>query len=73
MIGWIQYLVYIMSFVIPPVGVVTFWVFTGRNDELQMIGKWAFVAAFVGMVVWCIVAAVGGTMFRTFWGPMGRW
>jgi hypothetical protein len=70
---WVKYLVYIMSFFIPPVGVITFWVSLGRSVELQEIGKWSFLAAFVGFVVWVIVAAVGGTTHRMFWHGMGAW
>ena len=73
MIGWIKYLVYIMSFIIPPVGVITFWVLIGGGEEPKDIAKWSFLAAFAGLVVWCIVAAVGGGMHRIFWSGMGRW
>ncbi len=73
MLGWVKYLVYIMSFVIPPVGVITFWVFLGRGEELEDVAKWSFLAAFIGFVVWCIIAAVGGTMHQMFWPGMGRW
>ena len=73
MLGWVKYLVYIMSFLIPPVGVITFWVFLGRGEELEDVAKWSFLAAFIGFVVWCIIAAVGGTMPRMFWPGMGRW
>ena len=70
---WVKYLVYIMSFLIPPVGVITFWVSLGREEELADIAKWSFLAAFVGFIVWIIVAVVGGTMYRMFWPGMGRW
>ena len=71
--NWVKYLVYIMSFLIPPVGVITFWVSLGRGEELADIAKWSFLAAFVGFIVWVIVAAVGGTMHQMFWHGMGRW
>jgi hypothetical protein len=71
--SWLKYLVYIMSFLSPPVGVITFWVFSGRGEELDDVAKWSFLAAFIGFVAWCIVAAVGGSMYQTFWRGMGRW
>ena len=64
--GWVKYLVYIMSFFIPPVGVITFWVSLGRGEELNDIAKWSFFAAFVGLIVWCIIATVTG-MHTMFW------
>ena len=72
MLSWVKYLVFIMSFFIPPVGVVSFWVFMGRGEELEDIAKWSFLAAFVGFVVWVIVAAVGGGAHEMFWRGMGR-
>ncbi len=60
MLSWIKYLVYVLSFFIPPVGVITFWVFAGRQDELKEIAKWSFLAAFVGVIAWVIVGAVTG-------------
>jgi len=71
--SWVKYLVYIISFLIPPVGVITFWVFLGRDIEPKDMAKWSFLAAFIGFVVWIIVAAVGGTMHETLWNGMGRW
>ena len=73
MLGWVKYLVYLMSFLIPPIGVITFWVFMRRGEELEDIAKWSFFAAFIGLVVWCIVAAVGGTTHQMFWRGMGGW
>ncbi|HTY81258.1 MAG TPA: hypothetical protein VMB24_00585 [Dehalococcoidales bacterium] len=70
---WVKYLVFIMSFFIPPVGVVTFWVMSGRGDELHDIAKWSFFSAFIGFVVWVIVACVGGTVHHMWWNGMGRW
>jgi hypothetical protein len=71
--SWIKYLVYILSFIIPPVGVITFWVSLGRGGEVQDVGKWSFLAAFIGFIVWCIIAAVGGSMHSFFWRGMGPW
>lgn len=71
--GWVKYLLYVMSFLIPPVGVITFWVFSGRDGEYKDIAKWSFFGAFVGFVVWVIVAAVGGSMHQMFWHGTGRW
>jgi hypothetical protein len=73
MLGWVKYLVYIMSFFIPPVGVVTFWVFLGRGEELGDAGKWSFVFAFAGAVVCLIVAIALGATNRMYWPGMGRW
>jgi uncharacterized membrane protein len=71
--SWVKYLVYILSFLIPPVGIITFWVLLGREDELTDIAKWSFLAAFIGFVVWVIVAVAGGTTHQMFWSGMGRW
>jgi hypothetical protein len=71
--GWVKYLLYIMSFFIPPVGVITFWVLMGREEELTTIAKWAFLSAFIGFVVWIIVAIIGGTTYQMFWPGLGRW
>jgi hypothetical protein len=73
MISWIQYLVYIVSFLFPPFGFVTFWVFSGREEELKIIGKWSMLAAFVGMLVWCIFAGIGMAPHRFLWPGMGMW
>ena len=74
MLGWVQYLVYILSFFFPPIGLVTFWVFSGRDDEeLPMIAKWSLLAAFIGVVVWCIVTAFGMAPHRFLWPGMGTW
>ncbi len=73
MISLVKYLVYIMSFFIPTVGVIAFWVFLGRVKEPNPIAKWSFPATFIGSVVWVIVSAVGITTHRIFWQSMGRW
>lgn len=71
MVDWIKYLVYIMSLFIPPVGVITFWVLVERGEEANDIAKWSFLAAFIGFVAWCVVAATTG--MRMFWPGMYRW
>ncbi len=74
MIGWVKWLVYIISFFIPPVGLITFWVFLGRVDEeTKTMAKWSLVAAFIGCVVWVILSAVGVTMHQMLWRGLGRW
>jgi hypothetical protein len=71
--SWVKYLVYILSFFFPPVGVITLWVLLGRGEELTEIAKWSFLAAFIGIIVWVIVSVVIGTNYRMFWSGMGRW
>ena len=71
--GWINYLVYIMSFFCPPVGVITFWVFGGKGEELEDVAKWSFLAAFIGIVVCFIIAIVLGVTRRMYWPGMSRW
>ena len=74
MVGWVKYLVYIMSFFIPPVGIITFWIFTGRiEEELRNIARWAFLAAFIGIVVCVIAAIVLWITHPTYWRGMGGW
>ena len=72
MIGWIRYLVYITSFFFPPAGAITFWVFTGRNEEFTNVGKWSFFWAFAGLVVCAIIIIIGWATGRMFW-PRWRW
>jgi hypothetical protein len=72
-IGWVKYLLFIMSFIIPPVGVISFWIFAGRDGELKDIAKWALLAAFIGLVAWLVCSILGFTFHRHFWGGMGRW
>ncbi len=62
MLGWAKYLLYIMSFFIPPVGVLSMWVFLGRSDELKMHAKWCLILAFFGVVLYVILGAVGVSM-----------
>ncbi|OGO21228.1 MAG: hypothetical protein A2144_06565 [Chloroflexi bacterium RBG_16_50_9] len=73
MIGWVKYLVYIMSFFIPPVGVITFWIFSGRDEESRDVAKWSFLAAFIGLVVCAIIILTFGATHRAFWPGMDRW
>jgi len=69
--GWVKWLVYIVSFFIPPFGFVTFWVFSGRQNELEDVGKCSMIAAFIGVVVYIILAALGVTLFGDLWQGMG--
>jgi len=69
--GWVKWLVYIVSFFIPPFGFVTFWVFSGRQNELEDVAKWSMTAAFIGVVVYVILAALGVTLFGYVWQGMG--
>ena len=61
--GAIQWLVYILSFFIPPLGFITFWVFLGRQEEeLKRVARWSMVASFIGAIVWIILVATGVTL-----------
>jgi len=71
--GWVKWLVYIVSFFIPPFGFVTFWVFSGRQNELEDVAKWSMTAAFIGAIVYIILAALGVTMCGYAWRGMGCW
>jgi hypothetical protein len=33
------------------------WVFSGRDEELAMVGKWSVLAAFIGVVIWWLLSA----------------
>ncbi len=57
--GAVAWLAYILSFFIPVFGFVSFWVFSGRADEVSDVGKRCLIASFIGIVVYVIVAAVG--------------
>ncbi len=58
-----QWLVYILSFLIPPFGFITFWAFSWKpEEELKCIAKGSLVASFIGVVVWLILTAVGITL-----------
>jgi hypothetical protein len=70
--GWVKWLVYIVSFFIPPFGFITFWVFSGRQSEIEDVGKCSMIAAFIGAIVYIILAALGVTLFGyTWWQGMG--
>ena len=69
--GWVKWLAYIVSFFIPVFGFVTFWVFSGRHNELEDVAKWSMTAAFIGAVVYIILAALGVTLFGCTWQGMG--
>ena len=71
MLGWVKYLVYILSFFFPPMGIITFWVSLGRGDELEDVARWSFLAAFIGIVVCVIVISIIGGTHRMYWP--GRW
>ena len=57
--GAAKWLAYILSFFVPIFGFVSFWVFTGRNEEVDGVGKRCLIASFIGLVVFIILAAVG--------------
>ena len=69
--GWVKWLAYIVSFFIPPFGFITFWVFSGREDELQEVSKVAMAVAFFGAVVYIALAALGVTVFADLFRGMG--
>jgi hypothetical protein len=71
--SWVKYLVYILSFFVPPVGVITFWVLMGRDEELTEIGRCSFLAAFIGIIVWIIVSIFVGINYQIPWSGMWRW
>jgi len=68
--GWVRWLVYIVSFFVPVFGFVTFWVFSGRQNELEDVAKWSMTAAFIGAVIYIIFAALGVTVFGDLWQGM---
>jgi hypothetical protein len=71
--GWVKYLLYILSFFFPPVGIITLWVLLGREEELTEIGKWSFLAAFIGIIAWILASVVVGTNYMTLCPGMGWW
>jgi len=62
--GWSKWLVYILSFFVPIFGFVTFWVFSGRDDELDFVAKKSLVASFFGIVLLIILVALGVSLFE---------
>ncbi len=69
--GPVQWLVYIISFFLPVFGFITFWVFSGREPELNVVARNSLIAGFIGVILWVILAAVGLTMFQIPWGWPG--
>ena len=69
--GSVKWLVYILSFFIPIFGFVTFWVFSGREGDLNAVAKGSLIAGFIGVVLLIILAAVGAVMFEIPWGVPG--
>jgi uncharacterized membrane protein len=53
------WLAYILSFFIPVFGFVSFWVFSGREEEVDTVGKKCLISAFIGVVIYVIAAVVG--------------
>ncbi|MFC2042228.1 hypothetical protein ACFLTV_01850 [Chloroflexota bacterium] len=72
--GVIAWLAYILSFFIPVFGFISFWVFLGREDEADTIGKGCFIASFIGLVVYIVLAAIGLSLgidiLKSVWGNM---
>jgi uncharacterized membrane protein len=61
--GWIQWLVYILSLFIPPFGFITFWVLGWNKDgELSRVGQWSLVASFIGVFLWAVLGAAGAAI-----------
>ena len=71
--GWVKYLVYIVSFFIPPFGFISFWVFSGREDELKEVAKVAMAVAFFGTLVYVILTALDVTVFGGLFQGMRWW
>ena len=69
--GSVKWLVYILSFFIPIFGFITFWVFSGRDGDLDAVARMSLIASFIGVILWIILAAVGVTMFEIPWGMPG--
>ena len=69
--GWTQWVVYVLSLFLPLFGFVTFWVFSGRDDELKEVGKWSLVASVIGVFVWAVFAALGVTVLGSLWQGLG--
>ena len=64
-------LVYILAFFIPIFGFITFWVFSGRENELKNVGRQSIIAGFFGVILYIILATLGITVFRFLWQGMG--
>ena len=70
--GPAKWLVYILSFFVPVFGFITFWIFAGRGDELNVVARNSLIVSFIGVVLLVILAAIGLTMFEIPWGIPGR-
>jgi len=56
----VQWLVYVLSFLVPPFGFVTFWVLIGKQEEeLKCVARRSLIASFIGAIVGIILIAVG--------------
>ena len=62
--GWSKWLVYILSFFVPIFGFITFWVFSGRKDELHTVAEKALICSFFGVILLIILIALGITVFE---------
>ena len=66
--GLAKWFVYILSFFIPIYGFITFWIFAGRGDELNVVARNSLIVSFIGVVLLVILAAIGLTMFEIPFG-----
>ena len=57
--GAAAWLAYILSFFIPVFGFISFWVFAGREDDADTVGRWCLIISFIGLVAYVIAIAVG--------------
>jgi uncharacterized membrane protein len=73
--GGAAWLAYILSFFIPIFGFVSFWVFSGRGEDVSRVGKRCLISAFIGVVVFVVLAIVGITFLSSFLEPLleGMW
>ena len=56
----VKWLVFILSFLVPPFGFVTFWVLLGKQDEeLRRVARGSLIASFIGAIVGIILVALG--------------
>jgi len=70
--GYVKWLVYILSFFLPVFGFVTFWVNAGREGELGDVAKNSMLASFAGVVLLVILGIIGVSIFDIPWGsPIG--
>ena len=52
-------LFYVLSVLVPLLGVVIFFVFRGRDYEANAVARNALIAAIVGFLVYCICCGAG--------------